>query len=494
MDRPQTNNQPADGSLSQPRPPSDDFGAFSSAPVPGGLLQAGDLLGSFEDKQVKEKSHPIAHPSQTAPHTPPNKDIKPPDLLGDIHDPWGHPSPLPSNPHAEHAQLYNSSSLPIHVKLPPRPFEISPEYVPPLRCPRQLSQHFYSPGPGPGSPPLVSNIGNDIVFHPPHESERPIASSSSTSSGSRLRRLSDTWLGLDSLEHDPFSPTQSRLLNTLATTTKVASKWKSVLDPHSFPHADDPALPKKPSVPPSATALPIGITHTTPFATPEELSGSYIAPTGAPAFNRRVNDHTSRPEDSSKEWVGVRLTGRREGTHQLLNQTIADKLRACLPPRQRLASQWQLLFSLDQHGASLSSLYRLVTTHIPNNPSSTNLLLVRDGDNHVFGVYIAEHIQKKEGTYYGSGECFLFKFRDDDSAPCVFRWTGRNQYFALCETNYVSFGGGNGTYGLLLDSTFTRNSTATCPTFDNEVLCHDGIVYSEKPTSFDCLGVEVWAI
>lgn len=47
-------------------------------------------------------------------------------------------------------------------------------------------------------------------------------------------------------------------------------------------------------------------------------------------------------------------------------------------------------------------------------------------------------------------------------------------------------------YGLLLDSTFSRNSSATSPAFQNEVLC-GGSDLTEKAQSFDCLGLEVWA-
>lgn len=36
----------------------------------------------------------------------------------------------------------------------------------------------------------------------------------------------------------------------------------------------------------------------------------------------------------------------------------------------------------------------------------------------------------------------MFKFVKGESSPHVFPWTGRNQYIALCETNFISFGGG----------------------------------------------------
>ena len=50
----------------------------------------------------------------------------------------------------------------------------------------------------------------------------------------------------------------------------------------------------------------------------------------------------------------------------------------------------------------------------------------------------------------------------------------------------------SGAYGLLLDSSFSRNSSATCPTFDNEVLCTSEAIISERAVPFDCIGLEVW--
>jgi hypothetical protein len=85
--------------------------------------------------------------------------------------------------------------------------------------------------------------------------------------------------------------------------------------------------------------------------------------------------------------------------------------------------------------------------------------VVRDAQDNVFGVYMNEAITRREGTYYGSGESFvhnpkfiridihqaqrfLFKLPSGDTEAQAFRWTGKNQYFALCEAGFISFGGG----------------------------------------------------
>ena len=60
--------------------------------------------------------------------------------------------------------------------------------------------------------------------------------------------------------------------------------------------------------------------------------------------------------------------------------------------------------SLDQHGASLSTLYRLVEHYAVTNTASGNVLIVRDSMDNVFGAYMNEAIAKREGSYYGNGE------------------------------------------------------------------------------------------
>lgn len=63
--------------------------------------------------------------------------------------------------------------------------------------------------------------------------------------------------------------------------------------------------------------------------------------------------------------------------------------------------------SLDQHGASLSSLYREAGKYAVDHKTAGNLLVVRDMENNIFGVYLNEPIAKREGTYYGSGEAYV---------------------------------------------------------------------------------------
>lgn len=190
----------------------------------------------------------------------------------------------------------------------------------------------------PSSPPAV----DDFVYHP-HQEAGPST-----------------------------SPIRSRLLDTLATTSKAASKWRQSIEHDLF----DP--------PP--------VTHISPFANAEQLAGSRIAPSGAPGF---VPIESHRTPEAKVDSVTL------AGASSCLTVSLADQLRRHLPPRQRLSPTWRLLYSVDQHGASLNTLYH----NTANTPSSVgNLVIVMDSRGQRFGAYINEAIRKREGQYYGTGE------------------------------------------------------------------------------------------
>ena len=59
---------------------------------------------------------------------------------------------------------------------------------------------------------------------------------------------------------------------------------------------------------------------------------------------------------------------------------------------------------MDQHGASLSTLYRLTENYSNSHRGAGNVLIAEDGRGNKFGVYMSETIVKREGSYYGGGE------------------------------------------------------------------------------------------
>lgn len=66
-----------------------------------------------------------------------------------------------------------------------------------------------------------------------------------------------------------------------------------------------------------------------------------------------------------------------------------------------------LTFSTENHGFSLSTIYRLMT-----DIDSPCLIVVKDTNNQIFGAMTSTNILQSD-HFYGTGESFLFTFYPD---------------------------------------------------------------------------------
>ncbi|KAK3700204.1 oxidation resistance protein 1 [Vermiconidia calcicola] len=228
---------------------------------------------------------------------------------------------------------------------------------------------------------------------------------------------------------------------------------------------------------------------------------------------------------------------------RLLSKALAEEIRLLVPARLQLCDHWQLLYSLDQDGSTLSTLYRRCDRY--RGKRGGFVLVVRDSAGGIFGAYLSDP-PKPQAHYFGSGECFLWQairlpaLPDLSSLPPppsedtthlqrmttigvaksnssvslaslnvpstngtnghrsgtatperirfkAFPYTGENDFTIFCQPEYLSTGGGDGHYGLWLDHNLMRGVSETCPTFGNERL-------SEGGSKFDVLGVEIWYV
>ncbi|KTW29076.1 uncharacterized protein T551_02350 [Pneumocystis jirovecii RU7] len=182
-----------------------------------------------------------------------------------------------------------------------------------------------------------------------------------------------------------------------------------------------------------------------------------------------------------------------------LTDELVESIRGFLPPRLQLQDKWKLVYSLDYHGASLLTLYSKSFQNrgvFGSRPGF--LLVVKDSDNHIFGAFINEYLHLST-SYYGSMECFVWKMVLNSSAEDsnkhysqlkVFMSTGINNYMILCDNSFLSIGGGDGKYGLWLDSRLEKGISTSTQTFNNEALS-DSVKSGER---FDIIGVEIWKI
>ncbi|XP_042304059.1 nuclear receptor coactivator 7 isoform X2 [Sceloporus undulatus] len=158
----------------------------------------------------------------------------------------------------------------------------------------------------------------------------------------------------------------------------------------------------------------------------------------------------------------------------LLENMHVEQLARCLPARVQ-GYPWRLVYSTQEHGTSLKTLYRKSTSL-----DSPVLLIVKDMDNQIFGAY-ATHPFRFSDHYYGTGETFLYTF---NPLFKVFKWSGENTYFINGDVTSLELGGGDGRFGLWLDADLYHGRSNCCSTFNNDIL--------SKKEDFVIQDVEVW--
>jgi hypothetical protein len=179
------------------------------------------------------------------------------------------------------------------------------------------------------------------------------------------------------------------------------------------------------------------------------------------------------------------LIGRHcEPEEEILGAEQIGALQSGLPTRWRIFNEWILLYSTRGDGFSLTTLYnRLKGTKGPV------VLAVVDAGNSVFGAFASHPFQLHIG-HYGTGECFLWRLdrAEKTGSDRIIKYpsTGKNNYFIMCEQDFLAVGCGAGKFGLWLDQELLQGTSEPVPTFDNECL-------AEAP-EFKCIGVEIWGL
>lgn len=85
-----------------------------------------------------------------------------------------------------------------------------------------------------------------------------------------------------------------------------------------------------------------------------------------------------------------------------MTPVINVQIRSALPPRLRISSRWNLVYSLDQHGISLMTLYERMRVGAPKGEAVGIVVAVKDERGDVFGAFVNERLRPSEG-YYGDG-------------------------------------------------------------------------------------------
>ena len=145
--------------------------------------------------------------------------------------------------------------------------------------------------------------------------------------------------------------------------------------------------------------------------------------------------------------------------------------------------KWDRLFSILRDGSSFHTFLANV------KKSRKTLAVIETNEGKVFGFYAGETWKNRVGSaaFYGNGESFLWKL-DEVGNVVVYKWTGGNSFFQLCDATKGQIamgGGGGGEFGVCVDDDFMRGTSGACGTFGNEG------PLSDEPC-FDVINFEVY--
>ncbi|XP_071086647.1 GTPase-activating protein skywalker-like isoform X3 [Haliotis cracherodii] len=157
---------------------------------------------------------------------------------------------------------------------------------------------------------------------------------------------------------------------------------------------------------------------------------------------------------------------------------LPARLAVCVP---------ELLFTSDEHGTSLRTVYSKIESR------QQTLFFIRNTENEVFGAFCSASWQQRKSkeknlSYFGTGETFIFTLYP---IKLKYDWVGllyedipnTANMFLAGDTSILTIGGGQGE-AIQLDENLVHCRTEKCDTFDNDPLC--------EKQDFTCKVVEVY--
>lgn len=207
---------------------------------------------------------------------------------------------------------------------------------------------------------------------------------------------------------------------------------------------------------------------------------------------------------SESEYIPIKLSGYNAGTtHRLLKEDMVPELRTLMPERIKLYTNWKLIYSLEQNGASLKTLYRCCKDEYENYALKSSgfarkgyLLLIQDMENSIFGLFTNEPFHSlANNKFYGNGESFLWRIEESTMNPGFYTFEGfpfqnENFYVVYSTDKLLQIGAGgtsNGGAGIWIDDMLYKGGTNNCKTFNNPVLSKQGTLFTVK-------ALEVWKV
>ncbi|BGP39638.1 oxidation resistance protein 1 [Rhodotorula kratochvilovae] len=533
---------PAPASRPAPAPPAPVQAAAQSVPSKGvqaGADPLGDLFGTLSIGTPASSSS--SRSGSSAP-TPATRAVQAQEerstrILRDLdRGPFAPASPPPAAPFSdEPAGLPSSPSSSSSNAVPIQSLHRRPSrsgthgFSPPRRLSSLMDLSAASLSHAPSSPPAETSAFSD-PFH-------------AASGGAGAER--DAWRRIREASACASAGTE-RIEQALLDEGETSGDWGDfqVAGAGSPLRTEPPALPAAPSKP-----LPV---PSRPSAAPAQHAGGRAASlpaaavAGASSLSSGFSSFFAHPPSSYERRKPsparaatsaggggafdptaqpIKLVGLRPGVQRVLEEDVAEGIRPSLPPRLRLSPRWSLLYSLDQHGISLTTLFANLDRGLRDRDGGF-VLVVKSERGEVFGAYVSEALrdgareQRGSTRWGGDGSCFLWKstpfpptdFRIGSSVQS-FKPTFRNTFYVYATSSsssstlfpsssgppggesFLAFGGGeDGVFGLYVDGVFERGWTGRCETYGNEPLVGAGGRAEGQEGKFEVVGLECWAV
>jgi len=150
----------------------------------------------------------------------------------------------------------------------------------------------------------------------------------------------------------------------------------------------------------------------------------------------RASFYSTPPVIIPNNRIPLKLIERDETTIPILNNNMAEQIRTKIPNLYKEAIKWKLLYSIDQHGLSLKTLYSNI-----KHAGPCVMALTTENDE-IFGAFTSEPFDPSvSNNYYGSGLSFIWKLNKHGNID-FYQAINSNRYYMLADKHFIAMGGG----------------------------------------------------
>eukprot|EP00924_Labyrinthula_sp_SR-Ha-C_P014987 maker-scaffold_9-snap-gene-4.8-mRNA-1 protein AED:0.01 eAED:0.54 QI:45/1/0.75/1/1/1/4/44/438 len=174
-----------------------------------------------------------------------------------------------------------------------------------------------------------------------------------------------------------------------------------------------------------------------------------------PSFGKEVQDLKFSSKDSAILWT--------ERHRKELNKNLPKSAFDFVFTLGVHSCFLKLLYTFDDHGVSLSKLYKHAYGH------QHTLLLIKSTRGDIFGFFATEELSMARGrSFYGTGESFIFTYPNKSTGEIeVFHWTEKNSFFFSSSSTHLAVGSGPHGFALCLTTGLNQATSFPSDTYGN---------------------------